>query len=357
MKIILFISFVILSMQKSWAYPTYIRLNYNSCQACHQSIEGGGPLTSYGKGIAHAESFSGGEYKPGEQGLMEQSVQARVMALQRLYEYNGKKTRIFPMQLDYTNVVRWQKNLRQEVTLAVAPPNAKKSSWTDRIYARTFKLDYSIDKLNHLVLGGSNLPLGLHLVDHTSYVRERNRLGVTDVPLQLQYLKLSKTWQQTYLFFAPNPTDGDKNREYGFSDKQEFFPTSNTAAGLQVLIAKGKSIDRHLFGVFSKLGNGPWSVLSEVNFTKRILVDSKMKFDQWTSIIEGDYFFKEYLRSSVIFQTLRVNLPFKEKEELYSFNNEFKFSPHLSFILEYRQKSTDQLLEKMIFGQIFLNWW
>ncbi len=374
MRLLFSLLITALICSNAWAYPTYIRLNYTSCLSCHQSVEGGGPLTQYGKGIAYAESFLGGEYKPTTTknwlnfyNKMEHSVEARMMALERLYDFNGKKTRIFPMQLDYTNVVKWQSNLRQEVTFAVGPNTSrlrgvdsvgsKNSSWFDRTYFRTFKLDYSFDKNLHLVVGGANLPLGLRLIDHTAYVRERNRLGVTDVPIQVQYLNLSKEWQQTYLVYSPNPTDGVSNREYGAATKQEYFPLTNLSLGAQALIAKGKSIDREILGMFSRFGKGPWALLAEMDYTKRHLVSSDTKFDQWTSILEGSYFFKDYLRSSLGFQTLRVNNPFKEKEELYTFNNEFKFSSHLSFILEYRQKSTDLLLEKMIFGQVFLNWW
>lgn len=359
---------------KAYAYPTYIRLNYTSCTGCHQSIDGGGPLTAYGKGIAYAESYSGGEYTPPEtssvfnlNGRMEHSIEARLMALSRLYDYSGKKQRIFPMQLDYSNTIKWKKDLRQEITFAVAPntsrqkgidsETAKSSSWTNRIYLRTFKLDYTYDKNNHFVIGGSNLPLGLRLIDHTSYVRERNRLGVTDVPIQLQYFRLSKEWQQSYFLFTPNPSDNIANREYGVASKQEFFPTTNFALGPQALIARGKSINRELLGVFSRWGKGAFALLSEIDYTRREINASNIKFDQWSSIIEAHYFTSRYLRSSLGFQILRAQNPFKEKEELYTFNNEFKFSSHLSFILEYRQKSTDLLLEKTIYGQVFLNWW
>jgi hypothetical protein len=94
-----------------------------------------------------------------------------------------------------------------------------------------------------------------------------------------------------------------------------------------------------------------------VDYTRRNVVANAIKFDQWASMLEGDYFFKEYMRSSLGFQVLRVNSPFKEKAELYTFNNEFKFSSNLSMILEYRQKSTSIIMEKMLFAQVFLNWW
>lgn len=352
-----FIIIFLLFLENAYAYPTYVRLNYTSCLACHQSIEGGGPLTSYGKGIAFAESFKKGEYKALSPKMMEHSVEGRMMALKRMYEYSGSKTRIFPMQLDYSNIVHWRKDIRQEVTAAVAPSTSKKSPWTDRVYLRTFKLDYTLDKNNHVVVGGANLPMGVRLIDHTAYVRERNRLGVTDVPLQIQYLNLSKTLQQSFITFFPNPNDNIKNREYGIAIKEEYFYSNNFAIGGQGLGAKGKSIDREMIGTFMRTGIGAWALMAEIDFTRRHIVNSDIGFSQWTSLIEGSYFPKEFLRSSLGFQVLRVNKPFLEKEELYTFNNEFKYSANTSFILEYRQKSTAITTEKTILSQAFLNWW
>lgn len=373
MKFLISFAIIFLSSKAS-AYPTYIRLNYTSCISCHQSVEGGGPLTSYGKGIATTESYTGGEYKPvvhemflNMYGKMEHSAQERFMGLTRLYDYSGKKQRFFPMQLDYTNQIKWKKDLRQEITLGVAPntaklkgidsTDAKKTSWTKRIYLRTFKLDYSYDKNNRIVVGGANLPLGLRLVDHTAYVRERNRLAVNDVPIQLQYMNLSREWIQTYIAYVPNPSDNEANREKGLVTKQEYYPFTNWAVGSQALYADGKSINRGLVGAYTRWGKGPFAVLSEIDFTKRQINEVKTKVDQWASLIEGHYFIKEYLRTSLGFQALRVNTPFKEKEEMYTFNNEFKVSPRISFILEYRQKSTDLQLEKTLFAQVFVNGW
>lgn len=370
----LFFVLALFSIKSAYSYPTYIRLNYTSCVSCHQSVEGGGPLTSYGKGIATTESYTGGEYKPvlkenllNAYGKMEHSAQERFMALTRFYEYPGKKQRFFPMQLDYINQIFWKKNLRQEVTFAVAPNTArlkgvdseaaKSSSWTNRIYLRTFKLDYTFDKNNRFVVGGSNLPMGLRLVDHTAYVRERNRLSVQDVPLQFQYMNISKEWIQSYFLFAPNPSDNKANTENGLALKHEYFPFTNWGIGAQALYADGKSINRGLAGVFTRWGKGPFAFLSELDLTKRQINEGNVKFDQWATLNEVHYFITEYLRTSLGLQTLRVNSPFKEKEELYTFNNEFKVSPRISFIVEYRQKSTDLTLEKTLFGQIFVNGW
>jgi hypothetical protein len=293
MKLYFLLLSILFITSNAQAYPTYIRLNYTSCLACHQSVQGGGPLTAYGKGIANAESYLGGEYKPAAPKMMEHYVEARVMALEKLYNVEGKKTRIFPMQLDYSNIVTWRKDLRQEISFSVAPPSASKTSWMERVYLGAFKLDYALDKNNHIVVGGDHLPIGIRFVDHTSYVRERNRLGVNDVPVQAQYFHLSKDWQQTYVLYGPNPGDAINNREYGVASKQEVFVKTNWALGSDLLFSKGKSIDRDLLGIFTRYGTGPWSVMAQMDYTQRNLVSSNIKFDQWTSLLEGDYFNKD----------------------------------------------------------------
>lgn len=366
MKIILpffYVVFFIAFLSRADAYPTFIRLNYNSCLACHQAPLGGGPLTPYGKGIAYTESFAGGEYKKETPDRMEHSLETRLMRRHRLSDTNAKKIRIFPMQLDYTNVINWTNNFKQELTLAVAPDTARlkdneiASRWTDRTYLRTFKVSYTFDKSNYLIFGGANLPLGVGLTDHTTYVREKNRLGVTDVPIQIQYVNVTKVWQQAYFVFGPNPNDSLENYEYGVATKQEYFPTTNLVLGSQALAAMGKSINRELVGIFIRTGMGLWSVLGEMNYTHRRVNSSETKFDQWTSFLEGDYYFKKYWRSALGFQVLRSNKPFEQKEELYSFSNDFKPSSRWTLNLEYRQKSTETYLDQMILGQIFLNWW
>ena len=64
-----------------------------------------------------------------------------------------------------------------------AETGESKDQWTDRIYFRTLKAEWKFNPALRVGAGIDLLPLGLGLVDHTAYVRERNRMAVTDVPV------------------------------------------------------------------------------------------------------------------------------------------------------------------------------
>ena len=48
------------------ASPTMIRLGYSDCATCHVSPQGGGMLTTYGKGVDEAQSLRRQEVHPAE---------------------------------------------------------------------------------------------------------------------------------------------------------------------------------------------------------------------------------------------------------------------------------------------------
>src|SRR4051812_4887953 len=53
-----------LAPTRAEAYATYIRHEYVTCVACHQSPRGGGMLTPYGRGIGASQAFFAREYEP-----------------------------------------------------------------------------------------------------------------------------------------------------------------------------------------------------------------------------------------------------------------------------------------------------
>ena len=55
----------------AFALPTMIRLGYPNCVSCHLTPQGGGLLNEYGRGIDQAQSWRGGEYKPGSWGALD----------------------------------------------------------------------------------------------------------------------------------------------------------------------------------------------------------------------------------------------------------------------------------------------
>jgi hypothetical protein len=62
-RVAIFAALVMVPATPALALPTMIRIGYTGCATCHYSPQGGGPLTTYGKGIDQAQSLRGGEYQ------------------------------------------------------------------------------------------------------------------------------------------------------------------------------------------------------------------------------------------------------------------------------------------------------
>lgn len=361
---------------KAMSYPHYIRLGYVSCTGCHYAPEGGGLLTPYGQGIAQTFSLPGGELQRSEAGTIKKfltangklhhSIQARYMGLQREKKVNNKRQRFFPMQFDYLNQVDWSSNIRHEIVLAVAPSSASnptnqdtqtQNNFSDRLYFRSLKLEWKINKYWRLAAGQDNLPLGLRLIDHTAYIRERNRLGVTDVPTQLQLSFDSSKLRVQSALFAPNNNDLKYNRETGAMALAEYSPFKGLALGLQGLLAEGKTIDRKLVGALVRAGTEDFSILGELDFTRRYLETDKIDFDQWASYLEFALYPLNYLKFFVHLQQIHIQQPFKEKEHLNGIGTEIKWHRYLASSLETRLRSAEHRSEGQILAQMILNLW
>src|ERR1043166_2429599 len=79
------------------ALPTMVRLGYNNCAACHIAPQGGGLLNLYGRSIAQAQSFIGGEYQPWQDQLI------------RELNWSGRITQDFRMVMQQQDVLTTDK--------------------------------------------------------------------------------------------------------------------------------------------------------------------------------------------------------------------------------------------------------
>ncbi len=363
---------------RAWAYPNFIRLGYLNCVGCHYNPEGGGLLTPYGQAIAQANSIGGGdlpESKPNKfvdaltwNGRIHHGLQGRYAYVSRKVPVGGKKSRNFPMQMDYLNQIDLTSEFRTEVILAAAPNSAttagadgtsgnRESSFIDRMYFRTLKLEWKPTKFYRVALAQDALPLGLGLVDHTAYVRERNRQGVTDVPTQLIFSADHQTWRGHTFIFAPNNSDLRYNRESGAGARFEWAPYRELAIGPQLLVAEGKSLDRKLAGITVRSGNPVFSFMGEMNYTLRKIEGTEVDFPQWTIFTETAFYPKDYIKIFAHIQSLNVSDPFRERENLLGVGTDVRWHRYILTSLEGRRRQSKTLDERMLMAQLILNLW
>jgi len=194
--------FLLAAFERSaFAYPWMIRHDYKACNTCHADPSGSGLLTQYGRGMEETltRSYFGkhtGEEDPGKLGnFMFGAVDLPDWLL---------------LQADVRglNVIRppdayrfWlmQANAQAQITLGRfrvmgdlglgAPGSALGSSVTRgsyRLISRQFwlGLDIGSDKQFLLRAGRINVPYGLRMIEHTTYVRRATR---TDINASQEY--------------------------------------------------------------------------------------------------------------------------------------------------------------------------
>ncbi len=346
------------------AHPTYIRLGYNSCTACHESSTGGGLLTDYGKGISASQSlyFKDLEEMQGSsQQAYHQAFQSRLMNVVRP-GYN----RFFPMQADYLASYHWNEKFGVKATLAVAPPNASESSSErsqtyQRIYFRELSafwdFNKSTTKEDRLSFGSGFLPLGLGIVDHTSFVRSENRLTVTDIPIELTYFQNRKEYLWHTFIYTAHPLETKTNAESGLGGQYFQKWTPKFLVGGQWLLAKSPSIRREMGGFLVKYGVDKWAFLTEIDRTWRYVKQNDYNFGQWALYQQIAFFPKGWLSPSFTWQRLQREGVFDLKEDRFGFNLDWKVYTNLSFNSEIRYRKGQAFHETSYLTQAYLNWW
>ncbi|MBY0516361.1 MAG: hypothetical protein K2P81_05605 [Bacteriovoracaceae bacterium] len=349
--------FLILMIERTEAHPTYIRLGYASCTGCHMSSQGGGLLTPYGQGIATTQSLISSEPSEdeGEKKYI-QAFQGRVLRLQEVEE-----TRTFPMQMDYLAQYKISENLRVEGILAVAPkpkdvaPEDAKPAHK-RLYARSLLLSW-VNKQQRMSLGISSLPIGLGLIDHTSYVRANNRNQVTDLPLLIKHYFESLKFQSHTFLYAANPNEEKGNQENGVGSQIWFKPIRHIALGFQGLSGNSPSIKRDLVGFLLKAGYGKFSYLAEVDRTWREIKEDKTEFRQWTWYQQLSFYPAEFLHLFTSWQGLEKDRAFLSRESRIALGAEIRLTKNLTFSFEDRVRKTGSINDEIKLFQLYLNWW
>ena len=157
-----------------------IRYGYTSCSACHNAPEGGGILTPYGKGIAQSTSAVGGELKENAfikaisfEGKVEHAFQFRYSVLKKSFE----NLKSFPMQGDYLNTIHISPKMRLDTIVGkIGEINNSHKSFADQFILRKFLLAYRPHDGLEISLGRNALNFGLREVDHTIFIRQKNKI-------------------------------------------------------------------------------------------------------------------------------------------------------------------------------------
>src|SRR5258705_208063 len=203
------------------ASPTMIRLGYSDCAACHLSPQGGGLLTSYGRGIDVAQSARAREIPPSDADTRRYLYDLRFVVVGQeanaLASHTATASSTLQMQL--RNSLRLNDHNRLTYTLGVfgqtLPTSSTRSSGSASLVVPKAIWEYRPKDGIELSVGREELPTGVGLPDPQAYMRKSTDPGTTVYPTQVKAFFWTKRFQFTPYAFGPGGEEDVRLRQYG----------------------------------------------------------------------------------------------------------------------------------------------
>lgn len=321
-----------------------IRFGYRECTGCHLSAGGGGLLTDYGKGIAAAQAFIAREYEPPTgnlyrwitlDGHLQLGLQSRLL-IQRA----RSDTMVFPMQLDFLQSLRMSDEIHLDISFGVnpRPSNIQKNLQTlfDHWILRKAILRLLPSDALEISAGRDLLPIGLHLEDHTLWIRQRNRRSMNDFFSLLKVHYSTPDYSLTSFVSAPSFQEKTINREVGGGIRGEIALDESAAVGASLYLGFSESLYRQELNIFGRWGN-PWmGAIFEYAYTHRDLNQSGTSFSQNAVYARAFYAPWEWLDIGPVAEGLWVDPPFDETAYRVGPQANFRFLRFLRFLSDLR---------------------
>ena len=319
-----------LSLPRSSALPTMIRLGYTNCSSCHIAPQGAGLLNLYGRSIDQAQSLVGGEYQQWQNpwiqainwgGRITQDFRL-VMQQQDTSTTAKAGTQLFRNRFLYRNATELGRGFRitatvtgentsvTRPTLSYEPPSRPYT-----VFVNTALVSYRAAETLEFSAGRDQLPTGVNIADLGTFVRARNRLGYYDAPTQAKMFWWGRRYLLSPYVFGPTGNERAGQHESGAGALAEFDVAGNhrTVAGLNLLHGSARDVDRLLIGPYARLGFGKWGFLAEHDITDRTLKTGTLaSFRQTASYGQLFWATREWLVASIIGERLRVERPYEE---------------------------------------------
>lgn len=293
---LLFAALILTASSPAHAYTWMIKHGYGSCLTCHTDPSGGETLTGYGRLISQdllstRWSEPDGELKNSTQFLFGAIETPETIALggslRGAYTLRDGDLRVFPMQIDLYGQAKFDPIIvGGSLGVAKVPagsPHARPAQITTdqgdgyNLIARNFFVGTELMS-QQLVLraGRLNLPFGLRIPEHTSWIREQTRTDrESDQQWGVALAYTSQKFRGELMGIVGNyQINPDEFRERGYSLYLEYFTSERAAIGLNSMITSAKrdrltleaDVTRHVHGGFLRATLAePLVLLAEVD--------------------------------------------------------------------------------------------
>jgi hypothetical protein len=273
----------------AFALPTMIRLGYTDCATCHVSPQGGGLLTSYGKGIDTAQSLFSREVRPDEgQGRFFYDVRFVTGGSLRSSSRDPDVLRLTNFRMLQRGVLNMSAHTRLSYeagldtpTLSRVPASAGRTA--NAVIGKVL-LAYRPRRGVELAIGRDSLPTGLGLPDPQRFTeRQHDPLG-TAFPTQVKAFLWTDRLQLTPYVFGPGFDEDPSRRQRGAGVVGGVDVWKRHAVlGMSARMSTSRAADRKSVGAFARLGFGRWGILAEHDLISRVVSEDPVADAQYVA--------------------------------------------------------------------------
>lgn len=251
---------VMCSAATASATPNMIRLGYETCASCHISPQGGGLLTTYGKGVDASQNL-----RPQDLGEPEFGDALRWLAYDVRLSLSLDRDPPAAAGYGFSTSVRSAVGLGQHRLVyagSVSSPTLARTRTSGAVNVRMSKLFWLFQPKENLSLtvGRDSLPAGV------SFARRESNPDVSTTPTQVKLFWWNDRWQVATYAFGP---DGNENapqfEAYGAGGMIGADVWKDRAVvGVTTRAMRADAYDRNSAGAFLRLGlTKHWGVLLE----------------------------------------------------------------------------------------------
>jgi hypothetical protein len=297
------------------AAPTMIRLGYADCAACHVSPQGGGLLTSYGRGVDVAQSARARDIPPSDADARRYLYDVRFVAIaqdaQALSSHTNTLSSTFQLQL--RNSLRLNGHNRLTYTVALSGQTLPTASTQPGVAANLivpkaiweFRPKDGIE----LSVGREELPTGLGLPDPQAYMRRSTDPGATVYPTQVKAFIYTHRLQLAPFVFGPGGDEDPRLQQWGVGTLAGVDVWKQRAiVGVSLLDSQSPAFNRRSVGAYARLGFGRWGILTQHEMTGRsATVDNPVTTQYVSGHTQVFFAAKEWLVTSLGAEELAID--------------------------------------------------
>jgi hypothetical protein len=277
-RVVLYAAILITAQSRtSLAAPTMIRIGYSDCATCHLSPQGGGLLTTYGKGVDEAQSLRRREVHPVETEARRLLYDVRFVAASHLVDAAAQpNTSSSTFRAMVRSSVKVSERHRMSYSFGLESPSLTPTARTTPVgNAANFVISKAVWEYRpaeglDITVGRDEMPSGIGLPDPLAFIRKANDPGNTGYPTQAKvFWQTSRVQLQPYIFGPGGDEPGDL-QQYGAGVIGGVDVWKQRAVvGMSGRTANSSGFNRRSVGAFARLGFGKWGILAEHDLTSR----------------------------------------------------------------------------------------